>query len=62
MAESYLLNQRRRNVFDIGKACLTSTEGASVRGRAREGLPPLVGGLGASPEKILKFMSPVDAF
>ena len=37
-----------------------------LSGRAREGVPPpLVGGgagLGASPEKILKFMTPVDAF
>ena len=36
-----------------------------LRGRAREGVPPLSlsgGGGGGSPEKILKFMTPVDAF
>ena len=52
--------QGRRNDFDIGEACLTSAEGASVKGRARKRVPALVGG--GPPEKILKFMTPVDAF
>ena len=53
--------QGRRNDFDIGEACLTIAEDASVKGRAGERAPPSrwEGGL---PEKILKFMTPVDAF
>ena len=38
-----------------------------LRGRAREGVSPLLGGggeegVGASPEKFLKFMTPIDGF
>ena len=40
-----------------------SAEGASAEGENTRGVCPsrLGGGLGASPEKILKFMTPVDA-
>ena len=51
--------QGRRNNSDIGEACLTNAKGASVKGEST----PLVGGWsGGIPEKILKFMTPVDAF
>ena len=57
------LVQGRWNDFDIEEACLTSAEGASVkRESTREVAPSRWGGLGASPEKILKLMTPVDAF
>ena len=50
----------RLNDFDIGDACLTSAKGASVKGESTRGGAPL--SMGVSPEKMLKFMTPVDAF
>ena len=59
-----LLLQGRRNDFDIGEACLTNAKGASVKGESTRGVPrplSLGDGVGASPEKILRLMTPVDA-
>ena len=42
-----LLGQGRRNDFDIGEACLTSAEGASVKGESTRGdVPVSLGGVG----------------
>ena len=44
--------QWRRNDFDIGEACLTIAEGASVKGESRRGGALFsLGGGGASPRK-----------
>ena len=39
-------HQGRRNDFDIGEVCLTSAEGASVKGESTRGVPPFVKGAG----------------
>ena len=55
--------QGHQNDFDIGEACLKSAYGASVKGESTRGGGPLwLGGWGASPEKKMNFMTPVDAF
>ena len=59
-----VLEQGRRDDFDIGEACLTSAEGASVKGESTRGVSPLSlwgggvggggggGGVGGLPRKV----------